>query len=95
LAYLHLVESRVAGNVDVEDERAEKETLDFAVEAWGSKSPVLFAGGYSPDSTRRAVKEYAKRGQEVTVVFGRHYIANPDLPYRILKGLELRPVDVL
>ena len=36
LAFLHLVESRVAGNYDIEA----SETLDFAVEAWGHTNPV-------------------------------------------------------
>ena len=84
LAYLHLVESRISGNADVE----ETTKVDFAMEAWGSTSPVLLAGGFKPDSAKRAV-EIEYKDKEVAIVFGRYFISTPDLPFRILNGLEL------
>ena len=84
LAYLHLVESRVTGNAD--NEATEK--VDPLLKVWGKTSPVLLAGGFQPDSARRAVEEEYK-GQDILIVFGRHFIANPDLPFRIEKGIKL------
>lgn len=74
LAYLHLVESRISGALDAEG----TEKIDFAVDIWDNTSPVLIAGGFTPDSAKRAVEE-EYRGRDVLVVFGRHFISNPDL----------------
>lgn len=84
LAYLHVVESRIAGNIDVEGQ----ERIDFAIKAWCGVSPVLIAGGFSPQSAINAVdKEY--KDVDVAVVFGRYFISNPDLPFRIKTGVSL------
>ncbi|PWY70909.1 FMN-linked oxidoreductase [Aspergillus heteromorphus CBS 117.55] len=80
LAYLHLTEA-VGGEDQGED-------LDFAVDAWDG--PVLLAGGYTAELARRVVDEQ-RRDRDVVVVFGRHFIANPDLPFRIRTGVELTP----
>ncbi|KAF2177090.1 NADH:flavin oxidoreductase NADH oxidase family protein [Zopfia rhizophila CBS 207.26] len=92
LAYLHLVESRICGNVDVEA----SDRLDFALDAWGAgkdnKSPVLIAGGYRPDSARTTVDEEYK-DKNVGIVFGRFFISNPDLVFRLKKGIEFRPYE--
>ena len=87
LSYLHLVESRISGNADVEG----TEKVDFALKIWGKTSPVLLAGGFKPDSAQRTLQEYPEN--EVAVVFGRYFISNPDLPFRILEGVNLTPYD--
>ena len=88
LAYLHLVESRISGNADVEA----TEKVDALVEIWGNTSPVLIAGGFQPDSAKRAIEEeYQER--DVIIVFGRHFIANPDLPFRVEKGIPFTKYD--
>ena len=84
LAYLHMVESRVSGNAD----RESTEKVNFAIEIWGKDRPVLIAGGFKPDSARRAIEEEYKDYQ-ILVVFGRYFLANPDLVFRIKKGLPL------
>ncbi|KAI9739299.1 MAG: hypothetical protein M1834_007512 [Cirrosporium novae-zelandiae] len=84
LAYLHLVESRVAGIADVEA----TEKIDPFIDAWGNTSPILLAGGFKPDSARKAVDEDYK-DKNVVVVFGRFFIANPDLVFRLREGLAL------
>lgn len=84
LGYLHLVESRISGSANVEA----TEKIDPLMKIWGKTSPVLVAGGFQPDSAKRAVEE-EYTGQDVMIVFGRHFIANPDLPFRIEKGIEL------
>ena len=84
LGYLHLVESRIQGNATIEA----TEKVDPLLEIWGKTSPVLVAGGFDPDSAKRAVEE-EYTGHDLMIVFGRHFIANPDLPFRIQKGIEL------
>ncbi|EOO01373.1 putative nadph dehydrogenase protein [Phaeoacremonium minimum UCRPA7] len=86
LAYVHLVESRIAGASDVEA----ADSLAFAIEA--REGPVLIAGGYTPETARQAVdKEYPDR--DVVVMFGRYFISTPDLPFRIQSNLELNKYD--
>lgn len=88
LAYVHLVESRISGNADVET----TEKIDFAIDIWSGTSPVLVAGGFKADSARRAVEEEYK-DKDIIIVFGRYYIANPDLVYRLQRGIEFAPYD--
>ncbi|KAK4692114.1 NADPH2 dehydrogenase, partial [Lecanoromycetidae sp. Uapishka_2] len=83
LAYLHLVESRISGSADIEA----TEKVDFALDIWGKTSPVLLAGGFKPDSAKRAMEEY--KDHDVLIVFGRYFISNPDLPFRLQNGIEL------
>ena len=86
LSYLHLIESRVINNVDCEKGGSNKVFLDI----WGKTSPVLVAGGYKPENVEAAVeKDY--RDYTVAVVFGRHFLANPDLPFRLRHALPLNP----
>ncbi|RDW84377.1 NADH:flavin oxidoreductase oxidase family protein-like protein [Coleophoma cylindrospora] len=88
LAYLHLVESRIDGNADTEA----TEKVDPLIEAWGKTSPVLLAGGFKPDSAKRAVDEEYK-DKDIAIVFGRLFISNPDIVFRIQHGIELTPYD--
>ncbi|WYZ43963.1 hypothetical protein EsH8_VII_000399 [Colletotrichum jinshuiense] len=88
LAYLHIIESRVNNWEDVE----KVEGIEFILEIWDNISPILVAGGFTPELAQRAVdEEYAK--WDVAVVFGRHFLANPDLPFRIKHGLPLNKYD--
>lgn len=86
LAYLHLVESRIAGNEDVESD----EKLDFAVQSWSG--PKLIAGGFTPNSAHALVNEQRPH-DDVVVVFGRSFLSNPDLPFRLSQGLQLNAYD--
>lgn len=88
LSYLHVVESRVSGNADVES----TEKVDFALDIWENTSPVLIAGGFRPDSAKRAANEEYK-DKDIAIVFGRYFIPNPDLPFRVKNGIELTPYD--
>jgi 2,4-dienoyl-CoA reductase-like NADH-dependent reductase (Old Yellow Enzyme family) len=87
LAYLHLIESRVINNVDCE----KTEGIDFLLDIWGKTSPVLVAGGYKPENIDAAFDEY--KGNDIAVVFGRHFLANPDLPFRLKHQLPLNRYD--
>ncbi|KIW62891.1 hypothetical protein PV04_09783 [Phialophora macrospora] len=88
LAYVHLVESRVSGNADIEG----TEKVDPLLDVWGNASPVLLAGGFRPASAKRAVDEEYK-DRDIVIVFGRYFISSPDLPFRIAHDIELAPYD--
>lgn len=99
-AYLSLVEARGdPGKLgSAQDPADAKLTLDFILNIWDNLSPVVVAGAYTPESAARAVDEhYAK--WDVIIAFGRYFVANPDLVYRIKHGLPLtkhhRPTQYL
>jgi NADPH2 dehydrogenase len=82
LAYLHLIESRISGSEDYES----NERLDFAYKLWNG--PLLVAGGFKLVDAQKLVDEEFP-DKDIMVVFGRYFIANPDLVYRIKEGVEL------
>jgi len=90
LAYLHLVEGRISGQSDT-DVR-EGETNSPLIRVWDNSSPVLLAGGFTPESAREVV-EKTYRDYDVVVVFGRHFIANPDLVFRLKHDIALNKYD--
>ncbi|CAI7587223.1 unnamed protein product [Penicillium glandicola] len=86
IAYTHLVESIIGDNDDGTDE------LGFFLRAYGKASPVIFAGGYEADSAVRAVDvQYAD--YDAIVGIGRPFISNPDLPFRVQRGIPFSPYD--
>lgn len=83
LAYLHACES---------DSKDKVEDLKWLLDAYGNASPVLVAGNYDGESAQTAVDgKYAKN--DVVIAFGRPYIANPDLAFKVRKGLPFAPFD--
>ncbi|EXJ76234.1 NADPH2 dehydrogenase [Cladophialophora psammophila CBS 110553] len=88
LAYMHLVESRISGNADVEA----TEKIDPLIDVWDNTSPVLVAGGFKPASARQAVDDEYK-DRDIAIVFGRYFISTPDLPFRIANNIELTPYN--
>jgi len=86
MAYIHLVEPRVAGDDHIAE--SGEESLDFAREAWKKTGkPFLAAGGFN---RKRALELMSMEGMETTLVtFGRWFLANPDLPKRLEKNLPL------
>ncbi|KAJ5770057.1 FMN-linked oxidoreductase [Penicillium nucicola] len=82
LAYLHVCES----------EGEPKETIDWLLQAYGDASPILVAGGYDGESARKAV-DITYKDYDVAVSFGRPYISNPDLVFRVKHGLPLASLD--
>ncbi|PQE04608.1 NADh:flavin oxidoreductase NADh oxidase family protein [Rutstroemia sp. NJR-2017a BBW] len=88
LEYIHVVEWRGFGSTDVEA----TENVDFLVNIWDNQSPVLIAGGFTQDSAKRAADEEYK-GKDVAIVFGRYFISNLDLVFRVEKGIEFTPYD--
>lgn len=84
IAYIHLVESRIAGRVDVEA----SESLDPFIDLWADTSPILLAGGFNPETAKKAVDE-EHRKKDVAIAFGRAFVTNPDLVQRLRDGVEL------
>jgi len=52
---------------------------------------LLIAGGFTPAKALSSPDEYPNN--DVVVVFGRMFISNPDLPFRIKEGIELTKYD--
>jgi N-ethylmaleimide reductase len=86
LAYLHIIEPRVGGNTLVAEGQppvaAERLRKIF-------KGPIIGAGGFEPETAEKAVAS----GIADLVAFGKHFVANPDLPKRIRLGLPLNAFD--
>jgi N-ethylmaleimide reductase len=86
LAYLHIIEPRIRGNTLVAEGQppiaAERLRKIF-------KGTIIAAGGFEPDTAEKAVEG----GIADLVAFGKHFVANPDLPKRIRLGLPLNPYD--
>lgn len=86
IAYIHLVESRIAGAADTEG----SDKLDFAYEHWDR--PILIAGGYNVDAAAKLL-DSDHPSKDVVAMFGRYFISTPDLPFRAQRGLPLTPYD--
>ncbi|KAI5367426.1 putative NADH:flavin oxidoreductase/NADH oxidase, aldolase-type TIM barrel, oxidoreductase Oye [Septoria linicola] len=84
IAHLHIVESRIAGRVDV----AAGEPLTPFIDLWGDASPIVLAGGFSPEDARKAVDQQYKE-KDVLISFGRAFVTNPDLVSKIKNGVSL------
>jgi NADPH2 dehydrogenase len=84
LAYLSLVESRINGI----DDMTATGSLDFLLDIWGRTSPVLLCGGFKAESAVKAVETNSDR-TDVAILFSRWFTSNPDLPFRIQRGIAL------
>jgi N-ethylmaleimide reductase len=85
LAYLHVVEPR-AGETVASDGRPPVTAATLRPRFGG---PVIAAGGFEKACAEGAVE----RGDTDLIAFGRHFIANPDLPRRLRKNLPLNHPD--
>jgi len=82
LGYIHLAEA------DWDDAPETPESFRSALrEAYSGR--VIVAGGYTREKAGRILEE----GHADLVAFGRPFIANPDLPHRLAKGLPLAAFD--
>jgi NADPH2 dehydrogenase len=92
LAYLHLVEPRIAGNADINLKPNQVDSLDFAIAAWQKSSPIIIAGGYTPTTASQALADPAfNKDADIAIAFGRFFISNPDLAFRAARNLPLTP----
>ncbi|KAJ7633144.1 NADH:flavin oxidoreductase/NADH oxidase [Roridomyces roridus] len=89
LAYLHLIEPRINADATAEttaENAAQSNEVFFNL--WGDR-PLIVAGG----CTRECAMKLAAERANVLVCFGRHFLANPDLPLRLEKNIPLNPYD--
>jgi N-ethylmaleimide reductase len=87
LAYLHLIEPRVLGNVD--DDSKDQNPVAAQLIRKHYKGTIIAAGGFKA----HAAEAILQAGDADLVAFGRDFIANPDLPERLRLQLPLNPYD--
>jgi N-ethylmaleimide reductase len=87
LAYLHLIEPRVLGNVD--DDSKDQSPVAAQLIRKHYKGTIIAAGGFKGHTAEAIVQA----GDADLVAFGRDFIANPDLPERLRRQLPLNPYD--
>ena len=87
LAYLHLIEPRVLGNVD--DDSKDPAPVAAQLMRQHYKGLIIAAGGFKGDTAEAILQA----GDADLVAFGRDFIANPDLPERLRNGWALNPYD--
>jgi N-ethylmaleimide reductase len=85
LAYLHIIEPRVSGNVQVSDIPPVAAASLRPI----FRGPIIAAGGFNADAAEQILHE----GNADLVAFGRMFISNPDLPARIRNGWPIAPYD--
>jgi N-ethylmaleimide reductase len=86
LAYLHIIEPRVRGNVVIAESQYATASARLRKIF---KGKIIAAGGFEPATA----EEVLENGDADLVAFGRHFLANPDLPKRIRLGLPLNTYD--
>jgi N-ethylmaleimide reductase len=86
LAYLHIIEPRVKGNIVTKEGQGPVASEQLRKIF---KGKILAAGGFEPNTA----EDIVEKGIADAVTFGRHFISNPDLPTRIREGLPLAPHD--
>ncbi|KAH9167365.1 hypothetical protein EDB89DRAFT_1997835 [Lactarius sanguifluus] len=83
-AYIHVIEPRVDGTTDGEVTDENRAQSNEALrKIWGDR-PYIAAGGMDGAAAINTVEKYGG-----LVAFGRHFIANPDLPLRLKEGHSL------
>jgi N-ethylmaleimide reductase len=85
LAYLHIIEPRVTGNVS--DDGKPPVAAGVLRPLFGG--PVIAAGGFNAAGAEAILTN----GEADLVAFGRHFLANPDLPERLRRNLPLNAYD--
>ena len=86
LAYLHIIEPRVKGNVVVEEGQGPI-AAEYLRTIFTGK--IIAAGGFEPDTAESVVR----KGDADFVAFGRYFVSNPDLPIRIKQHMPLSDYD--
>ena len=86
LAYLHLIEPRIKGAIE-EVEGLEPIAAMHLRKIF--KGTIIAAGGFDGEKANDIIKS----GNADLVAFGRHFIANPDLVFRLKNDLPLNAYD--
>ncbi|KAL0567648.1 Alpha-1,3-mannosyltransferase-like protein [Marasmius crinis-equi] len=93
LAYIHVVEPRIDGANDVDPEDVGDRSNNFIREIWtqgpgGNERRLISAGNHD---LATGVELADTKGD--LVAYGRRFISNPDLPYRLKHDIPLTPYD--
>ncbi|EHK16730.1 uncharacterized protein TRIVIDRAFT_40350 [Trichoderma virens Gv29-8] len=91
LAYLHLVEAFVARQT-ISAEALLGDSNDILIRMWGMTSPVILNHGFNATSAIEAIERYIGVA-DIAVAIGAPFMSNPDLIYRIKKGISLAVPD--
>ncbi|GGF01382.1 alkene reductase [Aliidongia dinghuensis] len=86
LAYLHIIEPRIKGIEEIQEGVAPLAAQHLRPIYRGT---IIAAGGFD----RQKAIEIVEAGTADLVAFGRHFIANPDLPERLRLNLPLNRYD--
>lgn len=89
LAFLDFIEPRVGLDVDGPTGEKSEESLDPILAHWSG--PVISSGNYTYDV--QSAYDYAEKGSNKLVSFGRAFIANPDLVERVRNHWKLNPYN--
>ena len=87
LAYVHLIEPRIAGGA--EDESRDQNPVAAQLIRKHYPGTIIAAGGFEGASAEAILHA----GDADLVAFGRDFIANPDLPARLRHGWPLNPYE--
>jgi NADPH2 dehydrogenase len=90
MSYLHLIEARIKGNDDADC--GGQKNVSWMIKQWDNASPVVLAGGFLPGSAKQATDETYK-DYDVIIAFGRYFVANPDLVFRVKEDVPLVRYD--
>lgn len=82
IGYLHVIEPRIRGNVTIEDDGLGLGAKFFRPMFTGK---IITAGGYSRDTGEAILQS----NDGDFVAYGRHFLANPDLPKRFALNASL------
>lgn len=82
LAYLHACES----------DSQEDGHLGWLLDAYRDAGPVVVAGNYDGQSAAKALETQYKN-HDVAIAFGRPFIGNPDLPFRVKEKIPFASHD--
>ncbi|KAM0789173.1 hypothetical protein ACM66B_000021 [Microbotryomycetes sp. NB124-2] len=86
LSYVHLVMPRIKGNTTVD--APEEQDIHFVYDII-KPTPFFVAGGFDKEDAVPVTDKY----ENGVVVYGRHFLANPDLVRRIREDLPLNHYD--
>ncbi|OPB39312.1 NADH:flavin oxidoreductase/NADH oxidase family protein [Trichoderma guizhouense] len=91
LAYLHLVEAFRARQTN-SAEALFGDSNDILIRMWGMTSPIILNHGFDAPSAIEAIERYIGVA-DIAVSIGAPFMSNPDLIYRIKKGIPLALPD--
>jgi N-ethylmaleimide reductase len=88
LAYLHLVRPDVSGDGQPVEQGGRTESMMRLLRE-SYRGTLLVCGGFD----RVSGEQWLREGRADAIVYGRTFLANPDLPQRLREGAPLNPDD--